>query len=552
VFRLGGDGDLSFAKPLKKAPKGLPPGAAEVFTKISGHIKMSWQFDDEIELPDAFEECMYGDLDLHPKCFDTVTKKWSTSDDPVWRDKVVFAPDGSGDYLGLDASGRILFLSHDLCEPHGMVLADSLTDLIERWAPLGFVGPDGVALTPFMRKKRLDPECPAAKRFLTFVGGKSRDWKRAKKRKLDAFRKEPKGFDVLVRGMTDPSLDTPWGPYRAQVLELIPKWYGRGPSPALHMLLAHIPGKDVRAYKPAVPGGMHVSWVSAFVHACADVHLLAGALTNTWPIGSNFLVEVSPSADQVSARRPLLGFDGVSTSLDDFAPLVLSKEEKPAKAVATRAVALAKQAKMLRALLEHDDAHRHLTRLSPTPLPDDFATLDCASALRALLTCFLSGAPLAKVEHDAALVTDAYSLLITLNGPDPRNPANFLWLAREVCTGKRPGPVEHDDPDQLVNKAYEMQKEARWSEMLAIADDMIARGFRLDHAWPYRVRALAGLSRHEDVLVAADTALLFCSIGSSELFGAKLTALAALGETEASEAHLWWCSPHHRTVTLKR
>ena len=35
VLRFGGDGDLSFAEPLAKAPKGMPPGAADVSQNLS-------------------------------------------------------------------------------------------------------------------------------------------------------------------------------------------------------------------------------------------------------------------------------------------------------------------------------------------------------------------------------------------------------------------------------------------------------------------------------------------------------------------------------------
>jgi hypothetical protein len=560
VLRFGGDGDLSFAEPLAKAPKGMPPGAADVFTKISRHIKVSWTFDEDVDLPDAFEECMFGELDLHPKCFDVVTPKWSVADEPVWKEKTLFAPDGSGDYLGIDGDGRIVFLSHDLDEHHGMVLADGLLDLLKRWAPLGFVGPAGVALLPFMRKKRLDPDGPAAKRFLKIVGGSSRNWKRAKKQKYDAIENQkPQGLDALVRQIADPKLDETWAGHHDYVLNLIKQWYGRGPSPALQTLISHAPGKAFGPFQPMPPGGVTISWTSAFSQACADVHLLAGALTNTWPIGSSYLAEVSPEADEVSLRKPLLGFVGVSESLEAFARQLHAgvarkntalAEPPPPKA--TRAAALAEQGKMLRALLEQSEASRHLVRLSPTPLPADFAALDCARALQALLLCFLSGAPLSPPEHPALLVRDAAVVLASLQGRDPRHPANFLWLAREICTGATALPEEHDDEEQLVNRAHAMKAEKRWSDMLAIADEMIARGFRLDHAWPYRVDALAALGRHEEVLAAADMGLLFCSLGSAALFGAKLTALAALGETEASEAHLFWCSPHYRTHGLKR
>ena len=574
VLCLGGDGDLSFAKPLKKVPNGLPPGAAEVFTKVSGHIEMRWHLDEEVgdALPDEFEECRFGKLDLHPKCFDAVTPKWSTGDDPLWAGKVVFAPDGSGDYLGVDPKGHIIFLSHDLDEPHGMRLASSLTDLLMRWAPLGCVGPAGVALSPFATKRHLNPKGPAAKRFLKIIGGTNRKWKAAKKAKYNAVAGRTKAiendatgaFETFVTAITDPKLDKPWTQYHAYALDMIEKCYGRTPSPSLQALVMHTPGKQVGSFTPGAPAGATTSWQNAFVQARADVHLLSGALTNTWPIGGDYLAEVQPEADQVSLRQPLLGFFGVSDSLPAFAQrIAIETAQKNTKKKtpdppppATRAAALADQAKPLRALFENYAVNRHLQSMEPQPLPDDLASLDCASALRALWMSYLSGATLSLASakaHPAAFVADAASVIESLlAGADARNPGNFLHLAREVCVGVTSWPQEHDDEEKLVNKAYQKQTQARWQEMLELADQMIECGFRLDHAWPYRVRALEALGRHEEVLAAADRALLFCEMGSAALFGAKVKALAALGEEDASEAHVWWCSPHYRAVSLKR
>lgn len=573
VLRRGGDGELSFGKPLKRVPKGLPPGAAEFFTTVASRVRVRWHLDDAVGdgLPDEFEECRAGELDLHPKCFEVVASDWTVSDDPVWAGKAVFAPDGSGDYLGIDATGRVFFLSHDLDEPHGRQLATSLTDLLERWAPLGCVGPAGVAMSPFLTRTRLSCRGPAARRFLRILGGDDRDWKAAKRARTKRVAARSKAvaqdsavFEKFIEALTDKRLDKKWRAHHAYVVDMVERCYGRAPSPALRTLLMHTPGKEVGAFLPEVPGATITSWDNAFVQAQSDVLLLCGALTNTWPIGKSYLVEVQPGADQVSVRRPLLGFAGVVDSLQEFArQLALKKvrrntaaEGDESSSPTTRAASLAEPSAMLRALFENYAVYRHVHKVEPQPQPANLRELDCASALRALWMSYLSGVELSLAEakeHPAELVSGAAVVIESLlDGRDARNPANFLHAARDVCMGEASWPAEHEDPQRLVNTAYGMQKEGRWDEMLAVADEMIDGGLRLDHAWPYRVRALQGLERHEDVLEAADTALLFCELGKAALFGAKVTSLAALGEHAASEAHVWWCSPHYRLNTLKR
>ncbi len=565
VLRRGGDGSLSFGAPLARAPKGLPHGAAEVFTTISRRIHVRWELGDDLAdaLPDEFEECRFGELDLHPKCFESVTPEWSTADDPVWADKIVFAPDGSGDYLGIDAKGRVVFLSHDLDEPHGQQLATSLTDLLVRWAPLGCVGPAGVALAPFVTKTRLSAAGAPAKRFIKLIGGQSREWKTARKAKRKAQASKAKAvnrdaagtFASFIASVSDRKRDKAWAQFHDYALAMIDKCYGRSPSPALRELVVHSPGDEFGGFTPAPPGGAVSSWSNAFVQAQADVRLLCGALTNTWPIGSEHLAEVDPEADEVSLRKPLLGFEGVSASLPAFAQQ-LALDQPGEHTLQTRAQALMDKGRPLRALFEKYSVHLHVGPMDRHPLPGDLEQQDCANAFRELWLAYLSGAPLeldGAKQHAAEFVRHSADVIESLlAGPDTRNPGNYIHLTREVCCGRAQWPEVHDDPDDLVNQAYAKQKEQRWGEMLEIADRMIDSGFRLDHAWPYRVRALEALERHEEVLDAADRGLLFCELESSDLIGAKVRAFAALGDDEASEAHVWWCSPHYRSTKLKR
>ncbi|MEM6990256.1 MAG: hypothetical protein AAF721_07160 [Myxococcota bacterium] len=573
VFRIGGEGDLSVGAPLKVAPRGLPPGAADFFCRVSRRIAVRWHLDEDVgdALPEEFEECRFGQLELHPKCFEPVTAEWSASDDPVWADKIVFAPDGSGDYLGIDARSRVVYLSHDLAEPHGRRLAKDLTDLMLRWAPLGCVGPSGAALEPFLTKTQLSPKGRAARRFLSIVGGTSRNWKSAKRARNRARAKQTKRIEAdptgtyakFIASVTDRELDEDWGPFHTYAVEMIGKCYGRAPSGSLESLVKHSPGKEVGSFTPMPPGGAMLSWDNAFALAQADPHLLCGAFTNTWPVGGGYLVEVHPETHEVSRRTPLSAVVGVSESLPAFAQRVALEQarrntdagaEEPAPR--TRASALAEEAALLIALFGKAEAWRQLPAIAPQPLPDDLDKLDGATALRRLWLSYLSGAELSldgAHRHPAQFVSHAAAVIESLlPGGDVRNPANYIHLARQACCGKSSWPSEHDDARNFADMAHDRQEAQRWEDMLAIADEMIAGGFRLDHAWPYRVRALAGLGRHEDVLAAADTALLYCAYDSAAMFGAKVEALAKLGETEASEAHVWWCSPHYRQQVLER
>ena len=71
-----------------------------------------------------------------------------------WHGKFAFQSIANGDYLALsDATGAVYYLSPDARELHGVELAPSLVDFLDRWSQIGFVGPESALLLPFLGEK---------------------------------------------------------------------------------------------------------------------------------------------------------------------------------------------------------------------------------------------------------------------------------------------------------------------------------------------------------------------------------------------------------------
>lgn len=78
--------------------------------------------------------------------------------DRVWHDKLAFQEVANGDLIAIDLRpehiGEVVYLSHDDGEGHGMVLAPSLSDLIDRWVPLACTGGEDWQWLPFFENGR--------------------------------------------------------------------------------------------------------------------------------------------------------------------------------------------------------------------------------------------------------------------------------------------------------------------------------------------------------------------------------------------------------------
>ena len=90
----------------------------------------------------------------------------------VGRDKIILSYVPNGDMFAVGLSGtsqdRILYLSHDIEEIHNYVVASDIDDLIRRYAPLGFAGPEFWIWEQFTNERTtmIDPSSQKARAFL--------------------------------------------------------------------------------------------------------------------------------------------------------------------------------------------------------------------------------------------------------------------------------------------------------------------------------------------------------------------------------------------------
>lgn len=357
VLRRGGEGDLVFEPPVEVgalAGLELPPGAVELFTTITGRMEYHWQLDEAAmdamaeELGDRFADSVFGGFELSPDCFEYPDiDNWSVVDE-VWRNKAIFAPTGSGDYLGVDVGatpGQVVYLGHEL-DPrdHGTALGVNLIDLLLRWAPLGCVGPDSAAWEPFLREdgRFLDPEGANARAFIAHIAGDAAagHWRQARKGKYAALNQRVReiamapaaAVDRMVASVTDEDKITSAITRRANaVVATMEEWFGVAPRSELRALIAaSLAGEWPGSFGPleaTVPARSLVPCDNAFVQVVGDSWLRIGALTGLWPFGKakpwdTYLVELDAEHSAVFTGRPFAGLKYRAASLPRFAQLL--------------------------------------------------------------------------------------------------------------------------------------------------------------------------------------------------------------------------------------
>jgi hypothetical protein len=165
----------------------LPPSLRSALLEVSGHLEFQWFAPKEFSFPDPFGGNFAGgihwSIDLL-RTFEEGRRGWvlevfPNSDDPydvVWHNKLAFQEVGNGDLFAFDLSEQafeqVVYLSHDDGEGHGYVLADNLSDLVERWMPLAFTGAEDWQWLPFASgsSSRLDPHSQNAIAWRSLLG----------------------------------------------------------------------------------------------------------------------------------------------------------------------------------------------------------------------------------------------------------------------------------------------------------------------------------------------------------------------------------------------
>ena len=198
---LGGETDpLTIEKPATedeikaveaKLGYTLPPHFREVLLENTAHLEFGWDIDDiideeEISLPDKLAEIFRGKLlfgldlllDYEEDRQDWEGDAYPNSDkeyDCVWHNKMSFFQVGNGDYIAIELEpenyGKVVYLSHDGSENHGLYIADNFKEFLMNYAAVGCTGGEDWQWEPFYTKgKGIDPTSKNAKTWYKVLG----------------------------------------------------------------------------------------------------------------------------------------------------------------------------------------------------------------------------------------------------------------------------------------------------------------------------------------------------------------------------------------------
>ena len=169
----------------------LPPHFREVLLENTTHLEFGWDIDDiideeDISLPDKLAEIFRGKLlfgldlllDYEEDRQDWEGDAYPNSDkeyDRVWHNKMSFHQVGNGDYIAIELEpenyGKVVYLSHDGSENHGLYIADNFKEFLMNYAAIGCTGGEDWQWEPFYTKgKGLDPTCENAQAWYKVLG----------------------------------------------------------------------------------------------------------------------------------------------------------------------------------------------------------------------------------------------------------------------------------------------------------------------------------------------------------------------------------------------
>ena len=169
----------------------LPPHFREVLLENTAHLEFGWDIDDiideeDISLPDKLAEIFRGKLlfgldlllDYEGDRQDWEGEVYPNSDkeyDRVWHNKMSFFQVGNGDYIAIELEpenyGKVVYLSHDGSENHGLYIADNFKEFLMNYAAVGCTGGEDWQWEPFYTKdKGIDPTSKNAKTWYKVLG----------------------------------------------------------------------------------------------------------------------------------------------------------------------------------------------------------------------------------------------------------------------------------------------------------------------------------------------------------------------------------------------
>ena len=198
---LGGETDpLTIEKPATeeeikaveaKLGYTLPHHFREVLLENTAHLEFGWDIDDiideeDISLPDKLAEIFRGKLlfviylllDYYEDLQELEGEVYPNSDkeyDRVWHNKISFFQVGNGDYIAIELEpenyGKVVYLSHDGSDNHGLYIADNFKEFLMNYAAVGCTGGEDWQWEPFYTKgKGIDPTSKNAKTWYKVLG----------------------------------------------------------------------------------------------------------------------------------------------------------------------------------------------------------------------------------------------------------------------------------------------------------------------------------------------------------------------------------------------
>ncbi len=161
----------------------MPPHFREVLLENTAHLDFYWDINDitdegDISLPDKLVEIFRGQLlfgldllldyeDDRKGWVKEVYPDYNNEYDRIWHNKMSFHQVGNGDYIAIELEpenyGKVVYLSHDGSENHGLYIASNFKEFLMNYAAIGCIGGEDWQWEPFYTKgKGIDPTCENA------------------------------------------------------------------------------------------------------------------------------------------------------------------------------------------------------------------------------------------------------------------------------------------------------------------------------------------------------------------------------------------------------
>ena len=169
----------------------LPPHFREVLLENTAHLDFYWDINDitdegDISLPDKLVEIFRGQLlfgldllldyeDDRKGWVKEVYPDYNNEYDRVWHNKMSFHQVGNGDYIAIELDpenyGKVVYLSHDGSENHGLYIASNFKEFLMNYAAIGCIGGEDWQWEPFYTVgKGIDPTSKNAKTWYKVLG----------------------------------------------------------------------------------------------------------------------------------------------------------------------------------------------------------------------------------------------------------------------------------------------------------------------------------------------------------------------------------------------